>query len=249
MLSIVICEDNSLLLEYYQEYISNYICVEDMDAQIYSSYSSSLTFIQELSNIPTPALYLLDVEFPEGPNGIKLAQEIRSHDPRGFIVFITAHDNIMNKVFEYRLEAMDFISKSNPDVLCERLKLCIKQAYTRYCSNNSNTPALSAKTDWGKCSIPTHEILYICTGERAHYLKIVTKDTTYEVRGTLSTFSQRLGTKFWQCHKAYLVAHEYVEFIDPKEWLVHLTNGSICPLSRRYYSTYINANKHGGSGQ
>lgn len=249
MLSIVICEDNSLLLEYYQEYITNYVCMEDIDAQIYGTYSSSRALIQELSSIPTPSLYFLDMEFPSEPNGLRLAQRIRQHDPRGFIVFITAHDDFTPQVFEYRLEAMDYISKCNTFDFNERLNLCIHQAYTRYCSNNSSSPALSVKIDFREYSLPIHDILYICTSERAHYLKIVTENSIYEIRGTIATFSHRLGATFWQCHKSYLVAHKYIQSINPKEWFVRLTNGSTCPLSRRYYSFYINTNMHEGGHQ
>ena len=59
-------------------------------------------------------------------SGLELAVKLREYDPRGFIVFITAHDDMMFETFRYRLEALDYIVKGAPAMMAARAKFyCI----------------------------------------------------------------------------------------------------------------------------
>lgn len=238
MLSIILCEDNPLLSEYYAEQIRHILISEELEARIYQTYTSSQVLINELFKIPTPALYFLDVNYPGEPDGLKLAQHIRRHDARGFIVFITGHENYAEQVFQYHLEALDYICKTDTGIH-SRIHNCILNAYNRYCAHSGSAPAVSIKTDLQEHTILIRDIYYVSTGEKPHYLQIGTVNGIYETRGNLSDFHKRLGNDFWQCHKSYIIAQRYVKFIDMSSKNVHLRNGDICPISRNYYSKYI----------
>jgi DNA-binding response OmpR family regulator len=55
-------------------------------------------------------LYLLDVELPDG-SGVDLCSEINSQNPLASIFFLSAHDNLLDKVLGFSAGANDYITK------------------------------------------------------------------------------------------------------------------------------------------
>jgi len=78
-------------------------------------------------------LYFLDLDLGCDINGIQLAEKIKTHDPFGCIVFITADGNSYKLTFEYKLEAMDYIVKGDFN-LRTRLCECIQNAHDKLTS-------------------------------------------------------------------------------------------------------------------
>lgn len=56
-------------------------------------------------------MLFLDIQLEADINGIKLASEIRKHDPVGNIIFVTSHSELTYLTFVYKVAAMDFILK------------------------------------------------------------------------------------------------------------------------------------------
>lgn len=234
MLPIILCDDNTELLQQFQTTVSNTILIEDLDAHIYHAYTSSNALARALPSLPFPALYLLDAEFPGEMDGFTLAKLIREHDPNGFIVFITTHENWTPLTFKYRLEAMDYIWKDSAEDIHIQIRECILEAYKRYCSkHNVSISTVSIKTSLGERVIPTHMIYAVATCEKAHTLRIYTDNTILETRDTLTRIGSGLGTDFWQSHKSCIVALKRISFIDPKSSQVFLDNGASFPLSKK----------------
>lgn len=234
MLPIILCDDNAELLHQFQKTVSDTILIEDLDAHIHSTYTSSNILIEALPSLPSPALYLLDAEFPGEADGFTLARHIREYDPRGFIVFITTHANWSPLAFKYRLEAMDYIWKDAPEDIHMQIRECVLESYKRYCSEyNDSVTTLSIKTACGQRIIPTHTIYAVATCEKAHTLRIYADNATLETRDTLSQVSACLGKDFWQCHKSCIVALKRLSLIDKKHCLVLLDNGASFPLSKK----------------
>ena len=63
-------------------------------------------------------------------NGIKLGSEIRKYDPIGNIIFVTSHSELTYLTFVYKVSAMDFIFKDDPNQLKTRIIDCIETAHT-----------------------------------------------------------------------------------------------------------------------
>ena len=57
--------------------------------------------------------------------------EIRKYDPIGNIVFVTSHSELTYLTFVYKVAAMDFIFKDDPDQLKTRVLDCLDTAYIR----------------------------------------------------------------------------------------------------------------------
>ncbi|WP_267128109.1 response regulator [Erysipelothrix piscisicarius] len=77
-------------------------------------------------------LYFLDVDLgPDAMNGFELAKVIRERDPRGYLVFITTHDELLLETFKMRLEAMDYILKDDMSQVDIRIRHCIEETINR----------------------------------------------------------------------------------------------------------------------
>ncbi len=235
MLPIIICEDNTEMLNRIQKIVSDILLIEDLDAQLYNTYTSSDALLSVLSSIPTPTLYLLDIEFPGETDGFTLARHIRTHDSRGFIAFITTHENWSPLAFKHRLEAMDYIWKDSPENISVRIKECILEAYERYTSkSNKNAPNLIVKNPLGHRIVPIDSIYAVTTCEKPHTLRIYTDTSILETRQSLSQIHSELGNSFWQCHKSCIIASNRLESIDKRSKLIYLNNKSSFPLSVKY---------------
>ena len=71
-------------------------------------------------------LVLMDVKMPE-LNGLEALEQIKSHDPRTFVVIMTAHSNLQDAVLAIKEGAYDYVEKPvNPERLKEIILKCIE---------------------------------------------------------------------------------------------------------------------------
>ena len=111
MLKAFICEDNKNQREKLTKIIEDIILIENYDMDLGLSTSDPYELINSITGTTNTGIYFLDVDLHSDINGIQLAEKIREHDPRGFIVFITTHAEMSYLTFIYKVEAMDYIIK------------------------------------------------------------------------------------------------------------------------------------------
>ena len=75
------------------------------------------SLLEKIKETGEVGIYFLDIDLKTDMTGLTLAQEIRKYDPRGFIIFITTHSEMSYMTFIYKLEALDFILKDDPEEL------------------------------------------------------------------------------------------------------------------------------------
>ncbi len=114
MLDIFVCEDNAVQRQAIVQTIQNIVLIEELDMQLVLDTEDPHVLLVKLKASRNTGIYFLDIDLGSNMNGMKLAQQIRYFDPRGFIIFITAHSELSYMTFQYRVEAMDFILKDNP---------------------------------------------------------------------------------------------------------------------------------------
>ena len=75
-------------------------------------------------------LYFLDLEINDyTKKGLEIAQLIRAKDPYGTIVFVTTHPELAPKTFEYKVSALDFITKDQDNLMFKKnIEECLKIA-------------------------------------------------------------------------------------------------------------------------
>lgn len=110
MVPIYICEDQPEILNQLEESIRNIIMIEEFDSKVVLATKSPEELLQCLKNQRTKGIYFLDIEFPkESINGFELGKEIRKLDSRGFLIYITTHNELLPEIFSYQLEALDYM--------------------------------------------------------------------------------------------------------------------------------------------
>ena len=113
MIPVYICDDELPIRKNLEQIVGNQILILDSDMGPVRALEDpeELLVLQRQDSVP--AIYFLDIDFPGKMSGLELAQKLRQYDPRGFIVFITAHNDLAFETFRLRLEALDYIVKGD----------------------------------------------------------------------------------------------------------------------------------------
>ena len=190
--------------------------------------------LEKLESSRNTGIYFLYIDLNSSMNGMKLAQQIRLFDPRGFIIFITAHSELSYMTFQYRMEAMDFVLKDNPAEAELKIKECLLNAMERYTLQTNRTHKVyTIETNGRKISIDYEDILFFETSGNIHKVILHAKDRQIEFPSTIKELTNELGCDFVRCHRAFLVNQKNIKEIDTKNRIVHFSNGETCLMSTR----------------
>lgn len=236
MLPVYLCEDIENQLIYLEKLITNYILIEELDMKVVCTATNPYEVLKAQKGFNYPGLYFLDIELNSDMDGIRLAEEIRKKDPRGYIVFITTHGELSYVTFERHVEAMDYILKDSPERIPFRIIECIKQALTLYSSiENTTQKILPLKIGSRYIYVPVRDICCIKASASEHKLLLLTDYSSYEFYDTLQNILLRLDKSFLLCHKSCIVNLRYIMELDKFSHSIRLKNGQSCPLSSRNY--------------
>lgn len=234
MIPIYVCDDDEWFAMRMKEIIRAQTVIYALDMGPVYVCGSPQTLLDEIRQEKERAIYFLDVNFPGFENGFELAAKIRKSDPRGFIIFITAHGHLAMETFRYRLEAMDYIVKESGAVLNERIQSCLRSIEQRVrdepCENGYY---YSLKILDEVRHIPVNKILYFKAIGRNHQICLHMEDEMIDFYGSLQNLQEDLGEKFWRCHRGLLVNVYRVSRIFIKAGEIELDNRERCAISRR----------------
>lgn len=237
MISIYICEDNKRQAETFSRMIRDYLAFEEPDMTLALVTADPYELLRTSRKNKDTGLYFLDIDLQSDMDGLKLAQQIREHDPRGYIVFITTHSEMLSLTFQYKVEAMDFIIKDQPDQLASRIQQCIKtvlQNHTALQKKNDNL--ISLKIENITVNLNRDDIVFIESDPSPHKLMIHTRNGIKRVSGSLKELERTLHPQFCRCHNSVLVNTAHISSFDNKQRCIVMKNGEICPVSIRMLS-------------
>ena len=168
MLNIFVCEDNDVQRRNIVEIIQNTVLIEELDMQLVLDAGDPYVLLEKVRTSQSTGVYFLDIDLSSNMNGMKLAQQIRLYDPRGFIIFITAHSELSYMTFQYRVEAMDFVLKDNPAEAKVKIRECLLNAMERYTLQTNKTHKVYTIQAGGrKISVDYNDIFFFETsGDR-----------------------------------------------------------------------------------
>lgn len=162
MLNIFVCEDNDVQRRNIVEIIQNTVLIEELDMQLVLDAGDPYVLLEKVRTSQSTGVYFLDIDLSSNMNGMKLAQQIRLYDPRGFIIFITAHSELSYMTFQYRVEAMDFVLKDNPAEAKVKIRECLLNAMERYTLQTNKTHKVYTIQAGGrKISVDYNDIFFL----------------------------------------------------------------------------------------
>lgn len=234
MLKIYICEDNKEQRERIKNIVSDVVLIEDLDMKINLDTSDPYQLLECIKDSQQNGLYFLDVDLKSDINGIELAEKIREHDPRGFIIFITTHAEMTYLTFMYKVEAIDYIVKDNYRNIKNRIHDCILNVNKKYTSlKNDIQKTVAIKSGDKTFNIDLNKIIFFETADVVHKINLYTENRKIEFYAQMKDIEYILDERFIRCHRSYIVNKEKIKYIDNLNREVHMTDGSICYVSVR----------------
>jgi two-component system response regulator AgrA len=238
MLNIYLCEDNPEQRTRISTYIEKTILIEDYDLNFICAAADPHELLRVINDQSQTGLYFLDIDLGSDINGLTLAQKIREHDPRGFIVFITTHSEMSYMTFTYKVEAMDFIVKDNQNDLQTRVRQCILDAYSKYSSSqNHSEKNFTFKSGDREYCIRYDDIIYFETSQNAHKILLHTPNSCIEFQGNYKDIIPTLDERFAHCHRSFLINKNHISEINIKERTVTMSNHDVCLVSSKLMKT------------
>lgn len=241
MIPVYICDDEQPVCKSLEQIISRQILILDGDMGPVRATDDPDKLLELQREDAVPAIYFLDIDFPGKMSGLELARKLRGYDPRGFIVFITAHGDLAFETFRLRLEALDYIVKGDLDSMDARVRDCLESIQERMLSQRpgQSNYCIIKILDTVRY-IPLEDILYFEAVGYRHTLRLHLTNELLEFNSSLEHFEKELGEAFWRCHRGYLVNRAHIRNVRLKEQFVELDNGETCLLSRKAKSAYRN---------
>ena len=234
MLNIFVCEDNEVQRRTIVQIIQNTVLIEELDMQLVLDAGDPYILLERVKTSQNTGIYLLDIDLGSNMNGLKLAQQIRLYDPRGFIIFVTAHCELSYMTFQYRVEAMDFVLKDNPAEAKVKIRECLLNAMERYTLQTNRTHKVyTIEINGRKISVDYDDILFFETSGNIHKLILHGKDRQIEFSGTMKELADTLGSDFVRCHRSFLVNKKNIKEVDAKNRILYFANGETCLISTR----------------
>lgn len=175
-------------------------------------------------------MLMLDVDVPNGMNGVQTATKIREQNPDVIIIFITNYEKYA--LDAYRVDAIDYLVKP---VALESLRRVMAKAIIQvdYILDyqKSTNRYLPIVVDYDRINIEISKILYI--EKRRNQSLIHTEDGDYSCYETLSQLYEKLDSnKFMYVHQGFIVQFPKIKEVE-KNWICFSGHVKV-PVSRKY---------------
>ncbi|MGJ5713357.1 quorum-sensing response regulator AgrA [Staphylococcus auricularis] len=233
-MKIYICEDDPKQLENLKTIISNYIMIEEKEMEIELATDDPEAILERAKDTDEIGCYFLDIQLNAEMNGMKLATELRKADPVGNIIFVTSHSELTYLTFIYKVAAMDFIFKDDPEEIKTRVIDCLKTAETRLklLSQESSVETIELKRGSNSLYVQYDDVMFFESSSKSHRLIAHLDNRQIEFYGSLKELS-KIDQRFFRCHNSFVINRHNIESIDSKTRTVNFKNGECCYASVR----------------
>jgi len=225
---IALVEDNELHREQISQEINAYFdeLNEACELRLFDNGSDMLDHYNAVGGYD---LLLLDIQLP-GIDGVSLAKQVRQHDEKVLIVFITSMTAYA--VQGYSVHALDYILKP-----INRISFRSTLDLARELFQQRKEHFISVTTSEGLVKLDISQIYYIETEKHAvrlHYTK-----GSFHINDTLKSIEEKLkNAPFCRCNNCYLVNLAHVERVKKEDVIVA---GHELSFSRLRYKPFMEA--------
>lgn len=235
MVPVYICDDVKETREYLRKVIQNFILIHAYDMEVVLVTGDPEAILVHRQGHSLRSIYFFDVDLKHPDyNGFTLAKAIRSLDARGFMIFVTTHEELVFETFKYRLEAMSYLYKDVPEKLNEQIGENLAEIHQLITKEVDDLESYyTVKVSDISYQIPVKEILFFETSPTHHRIILHAENRMLEFRGDLKNIEKQLGETFLKIHRSYLVQLHQIEKVNFSDNTLILKNGSVCLMSRK----------------
>lgn len=241
-MKVIICEDNPKQLKNITETINRHLLFKEEDIRVVLATSDPYEIIEYIkkNNDSEDTLFFFDIDLNSDINGIDLASKVKQYDKRNKIVFITTHEEVMDLVFKYKIEALDFIVKSTPEQILDRIAECISIAYERFNEEDEKkTDLISIKSKKKIIRLDPDDIIYFESSQEAHRITAHLINRSIQFYGKIKGLTD-LNKDFFQCHQSFVVNRTKIRSYNTSEKVLIMENGDLCIVSVRKHKEVTN---------
>lgn len=216
MLEIAVCDDEPRMARTLSGAVSGYL--DGQGACRVHVYPSGRALLECGLDFD---LIFLDIRM-DGPDGLESARLLRERGSRALLVFVTALEEHVYDAFP--LEAFDYLVKPlDPDRFARTMARALRALERR------SRARLVVRRGGGCEAVPFSELVYCEVQGRKVYLHRA-DGSVLDYYDRLDALARRLDSRFFRCHRSYLVNLEYVRGCGGGR--VTLAHGGEVPLSR-----------------
>ena len=97
MTEVYLCDNEPTWIEQMEQAVLDFMIGSDWALTVACRAAAPEAVLDQLTkNNTSGGIYFLDIALGADMTGLTLAQEIRKYDPRGFIIFVTTHSEILS---------------------------------------------------------------------------------------------------------------------------------------------------------
>lgn len=235
LIPIYICDDNEEMKKYLVKVIKNLVMIQGYDMEVVLATTDPNEILLHRKTQTQRSVYFFDVDLKNNDyDGFTLAKEIRALDTRGFLVFVTTHEELIFETFKYRLEAMSYLVKEEPEKLNLQIKECLDEINSLIMGETGDVRSYyTVKMGDSSYQIPVEEILFFETSSGHHKVVLHTENRMLEFRGDLNGVESEIKEGFLKVHRSYFIALNKIVRVNYADNTVELKGGRTCYLSRR----------------
>lgn len=241
MISIFGCEDDHLIRRAIEKEIKSHIMIQNYDMELTLCTGNPEELIGYVRQNPKRGVYFLDIDLKNPKyDGFGLGKELRKYDSRGFIIYVTSYHDLAFKTFQYHIEALDYIVKSDPEEMLSGIRRCIDTVVQRMEEEKDERQEYyTIKVLDTVKHIPIPDIYFFETSERTHRLILHAENERIDFIGKLQEIEEELVPRFIRTHRSFLVNIDKIKELNIKRNEIIMTNGQICLMSRQMKAALV----------
>lgn len=224
---ICICDDDNLIIEQLQKYISSYFTKAHIKCPKIACFNSGESLLADQGDID---ILFLDVEMP-GMNGIYVGNELKKRNQNIIILIITSYIEYLDDAM--RFHVYRYLSKPLDK---QRFFRNMKDAVDLY---NNLSKTLPIETKHGVHTLPASSIIAVEALGRKVIVHTTLQD--FESVHTIQYWENTLPkNRFVRTHRSFIVNLDHISDFDHSA--IHLNNGQLTAyLTRRKYTSFKEA--------
>ncbi len=231
-MNIVVCEDDEEYRAFVCDTLNKYIENRHSNTGIVLSTANSEDVREYVKNNSEVTLYYLDIKLAGDVTGLDIAESIREKDYKSHIIFITNYFEMMPLTYEYKLEALDYITKGAPEKVSA--KICQGLEFVENRQKTGYDKCLNIYNKQKNFSIPFNEICFIESVKSTHKLNLYYDNGMITFYALMKDICKQLDGRFVRCHKSLIVNTDKIVSVDKHQRMLELEQGYVCGYSPKY---------------